>query len=121
MVELAQRKAAGISGVRFLQGNAFDPPLSQASYDVVLCRHVLWAMPNPAVALERWLRLLTPDGRLVLVEGHWSNGSGLSAEQTVGLVETTGRAAFLVRLTDPAYWGRSISDDRYLVTSPAAH
>ena len=48
-------------------------------------------------------------------------GSGLSAEQTVGLVETTGRAASLVRLTDPAYWGRSISDDRYLVTSPAVH
>lgn len=121
MVELAQRKADGIAGARFLQANAFDPPLAQASYDVVLCRHVLWAMPNPAVALTRWLRLLTPDGRLILVEGRWSDGSGLSAEQTVGLVESTGRAASLVRLTDPAYWGRSISDDRYLVTSPAVH
>jgi hypothetical protein len=26
----------------------------------------------------------------------------------------------LNRLTDPAYWGRNISDDRFLVASPAA-
>lgn len=120
MVALAERKADGIAGVRFVQADAFDPPLSEASYDVVLCRHVLWAMPDPAVALTRWLRLLTPAGRLVLVEGHWSNGAGLLAEQTVRLVEEGGRAASLTRLTDPAYWGRSISDDRYIVTCPPA-
>ena len=120
MIELARRKADGITGVRFTQADAFDPSLPEAAYDVVLCRHVLWAMPDPAVALERWLRLLTPTGRLLLVEGHWSNGAGLSAEQTVRLVEEAGRAASLTRLTDPAYWGRSISDDRYLVVSPAA-
>ena len=119
MVELARRKADGLAGVRFFEADAFDPPLSEASYDVVLCRHVLWAMPDPGVALRRWLRLMTPTGRLVLIEGQWSNGAGLSAEQTVELVEEAGRSASLTRLTDPAYWGRSISDDRYLVTSPA--
>jgi hypothetical protein len=56
-------------------------------------------------------------GRLLLAEGLWSNGAGLSAEQTIRLVEDAGRAASLTRLTDPAYWGRSISDDRYLATS----
>jgi SAM-dependent methyltransferase len=117
MVELAERKA--VAGVSFVQGDAFDPPLPEASYDVVLCRHVLWAMPEPAVALTRWLRLLVPAGRLVLVEGRWSNGAGLSAEQTVRLVEDAGRTASLTRLTDPAYWGRTISDDRYVVTSTA--
>lgn len=119
MIELAERKARGTGGVRLLQGDAFDPPLPEASYDVVLCRHVLWAMPDPAVALARWLRLLTPTGRLVLVEGRWSNGAGLSAEQTVRLVEEAGRDASLTRLDDSAYWGRSIDDERYLVTSPA--
>jgi SAM-dependent methyltransferase len=121
MVELAERKADGIAGVRFVEADAFDPPLPEGCYDVVLCRHVLWAMPDPAVALTLWLRLLAPDGQLVLVEGRWSNGAGLSAEQTVKLVEGTGRAASLTRLTDPAYWGGRISDDRYLVTSPATH
>ena len=120
MVELAERKAEGRAGLRFVQADAFDPPLPELSYDVVLCRHVLWAMPDPAVALARWKRLLTPTGRLVLVEGHWSNGVGLSAEQTVQLVEDAGRAASLTRLNDPSYWGRTITDDRYVVTSSAA-
>ena len=119
MIELAEHKANGIDGVRFTQGDAFDPTLPEAAYDVVLCRHVLWAMPDPADALTRWLRLLAPAGRLLLVEGHWSNGAGLSAEQTVRLVEDAGRSASLTRLTEPAFWGRSINDDRYLVASLA--
>ena len=119
MVELAVQKAEGRAGVRFVEGDAFDPPLSEEWYDVVLCRHVLWAMPDPAIALSRWIRLLSPTGRLVLVEGNWSNGAGLSAEQTVALVEATGREAALTRLTEASYWGREITDDRYLVTSPA--
>jgi SAM-dependent methyltransferase len=120
MIQLAERKAHGVAGVRFLEADAFDPPLPEASYDAVLCRHVLWAMPDPAVALTRWLRLLSPRGRLLLVEGRWSNGVGLSAEETVRLVRDTGRSASLTRLTDPAYWGHSIDDDRYLVASPSA-
>ena len=117
MVELGRRKADGLPGVRFIVGDAFEAPLSEAHYDVVLCRHVLWAMPDPGRALARWLRLLRPDGRLVLVEGHWSNGAGIPAGETVRLVEEAGRPASLTRLTDPAYWGRRITDDRYVVTS----
>lgn len=118
MVEQARRKARGTGGARFLEADAFDPPLPERSYDVVLCRHVLWAMPDPGLALQRWAGLLTPTGRLVLVEGRWSNGAGLSAEQSVELVERSGRAAALTRLVDPGLWGRSIVDDRYLVLSP---
>ena len=120
MVGLARRKAGGIAGVRFLEADASDPPLPDATYDVVLCRHVLWAMPDPAAALRRWLRLLTPTGALVLVEGRWSTGAGLPAEETVRLVEGTGRTAATTRLTDAWYWGRAVDDDRYLVASPAA-
>jgi SAM-dependent methyltransferase len=105
MVEAAERKGDGVDGLRFVRGDAFEPALPEGSYDVMLCRHVLWAMPDPSVALSRWLRLLTPSGRLVLVEGRWSNGAGLPAEEVVRLVEETGRSASLTRLTDPAYWG----------------
>ncbi|MBC2960003.1 class I SAM-dependent methyltransferase [Nocardioides deserti] len=118
MIARAEQKANGpdgLDGLRFTEADVFDPPLAEATYDVVLCRHVLWAMPDPAVALGRWLRLLTPTGRLLLVEGRWSNGVGLSAEHTVRLVEEAGRTAALTRLVDPAFWGRRIDDDRYLV------
>jgi len=115
MVRRAHDKAGHVA--TFVEGDAAEPPLAVASYDVVLSRHVLWAMPSPAAALERWIALLAPAGRLLLVEGNWSTGAGLSAEQTVALVRGTGRGAELRRLPEPVYWGRAIDDDRYLVTS----
>jgi len=116
MVRRARDKAGHVAAT-FVEADAAEPPLAAASYDVVLCRHVLWAMPSPAAALERWIGLLAPGGRLLLVEGNWSNGAGLTAEQTVDLVRDAGRDAELRRLPEPVYWGRAINDDRYLVTS----
>ena len=121
MVTRARAKAATAPhlDVTFAVGDAATPDLAPASVDVVLSRHVLWAMPDPAAALRRWLDLLVPGGLLVLVEGRWSNGAGLAAEQTRVLVEGTGRTCDVRRLPDPALWGRAIDDERYLVVSPA--
>ncbi|MGZ5399705.1 MAG: class I SAM-dependent methyltransferase, partial [Nocardioides sp.] len=117
MVRRARDKAGHVA--TFVEGDAAQPALVAAAYDVVLCRHVLWAMPSPATALEHWIRLLVPGGRLLLVEGSWSTGAGLTAEQAVDLVRGTGRDAALRQLPEPVYWGRAIHDDRYLVTSRA--
>jgi SAM-dependent methyltransferase len=117
MVTRARAKAEGRRNVRFVVGDAAAPALDRAAYDVVLCRHVLWALPDPAAALRRWVDLLAPGGRLVLVEGRWFNGAGLSAAETVRLVEATGRPAELTLLPEPAYWGREITDERYVVRS----
>jgi ubiquinone/menaquinone biosynthesis C-methylase UbiE len=119
MIRRAETKAAGQPRAKFIQGDAQDPPLMPGSYDVVLCRHVLWAMPEPAVALSRWIELLKPPGILLLVEGRWSNSVGLTADQTVALVRATGRSAELTVMSDAVYWGRDTHDDRYLVVSPA--
>ncbi|NUS50460.1 MAG: class I SAM-dependent methyltransferase, partial [Nocardioidaceae bacterium] len=45
MLRRAELKAAGRSSVRLRLGDAAVPPLPEAAYDVVLSRHVLWAMP----------------------------------------------------------------------------
>ena len=63
--------------VDWILGDASAPSLDHASVDVVLCRHVLWALPDPAEVVARWVRLLRPAGRLVLVEGFWHTGAGL--------------------------------------------
>ena len=118
MVRLARQKAGDRGDVRFAVGDASRVPLTPGAYDVVLCRHVLWAMPDPADALRGWVGLLAPGGRLVLVEGSWSTGAGLTAQETVDLVEGAGRRAQLRRLPEAAYWGREVSDERYLVVSP---
>jgi SAM-dependent methyltransferase len=115
MVERARAKAGHVA--TFHEGDAAEPPLDQGAYDVVLSRHVLWALPDPAAALARWIGLLAPEGRLVLVEGSWSTGAGLTAEQTVALVRSTGRPADLRALPEAVYWGREITDERYLVVS----
>jgi SAM-dependent methyltransferase len=109
------RRAIAKVGPRCVVGDAAAPPLTAATYDVVLCRHVLWALPDPAAALRRWVALLVPGGRVVLVEGNWSTGAGLTAEQTVGLVENAGLSATLRPLPEPVYWGKPIDDERYIV------
>ena len=115
MIRRAHAKAG--HAATFHVADAAGPPLDMGSYDVVLSRHVLWAMPSPAEALARWVELLAPGGRLVLVEGSWSTGAGLTAETTLTLVRATGRAATLRRLPEPVWWGREIDDEWYLITS----
>jgi SAM-dependent methyltransferase len=117
MLTRAVVKGAGRAGLGFVRGDAAAPPLEAAAYDVVLCRHVLWALPDPGAVLDRWSTLLAPGGRLVLIEGSWSTGAGLTADQTMTLVRATGRDAVLTRLDDEAYWGRETGDERYVVVS----
>jgi hypothetical protein len=47
------------------------PPWPNHAFDVVLARHVVWALPDAALGLDRWIDLLKTGGRLVLVEGRW--------------------------------------------------
>jgi ubiquinone/menaquinone biosynthesis C-methylase UbiE len=116
MVERARAKAAGAGlEVGFEVGDAAAPPYDAASADVVLCRHVLWALPDPSAALARWMTLLRPGGRLVLVEGLWSTGAGLTADECRRLVGAHAADVQVVPLVDEVYWGGPIGDERYLV------
>jgi len=118
MLAVARGKAA-TAGVRveFAQGDASVPPYPAGSCDVVLVRHVLWALPDPDAALANWVRLLRPDGRLVLVEGHWFTGAGLTAAACETLVRRHRTSSVVRRLDDPALWGRAIEDERYVLVS----
>ena len=118
MVARARHKAeaAGVAA-RFAVGDAAAPPLPAGGFDVVLSRHVLWALPDPAAGLARWCDLLAPGGRLLLVEGYWFTEAGLRARDAEALVRAQGRAADVHLLTDPAFWGREIDDERYLLVS----
>lgn len=118
MVALARTKAAAAGlAVGFAVGDAARPPLAPGSLDVVVARHVLWAFDDPAAALARWVDLLTSGGRLLLVEGRWSTGAGISAEDCRRLVLGVREQADVRSLSDAALWGKEITDDRYLVSS----
>lgn len=55
----------------FQVGDAVAPPFAEASLDVIVCRHFLWTLRQPEVALANWLRLLRPNGRVVVIDGFW--------------------------------------------------
>lgn len=118
MIAAASSKAAapGVDAT-FLVRDAAEPGLAEGEYDVVLCRHVLWALSDAGEAITRWARLLAPDGRLLLVEGSWWSGAGLTAEQTRALVLQHRRQAEVIALDFPALWGGPIEDERYVVVS----
>jgi ubiquinone/menaquinone biosynthesis C-methylase UbiE len=117
MIALARAKTAGLP-VELTEGDAAEPPYEPASADVVLCRHVLWALEDRDEVMARWVRLLAPGGRLVLVEGYWSTGAGLPATDCRDLVLRHRRTATVRQLADDAaLWGRGVEDERYLLVS----
>lgn len=113
----AKAEAVGVSAT-FTEGDATRPRLEAGTFDVVLSRHVLWALPDPAAGLAGWVRLLRPDGRLLLVEGSWSTGAGLRADETERLLRAHRSEVHVRPLPEDVYWGREITDERYLVLSP---
>lgn len=119
MIKRAEAKRANAAELDlvFTVGDASAPDLAAGEFDVVLSRHVLWALPDATAGLRRWSALLKPNGRLVLVEGSWSTGAGLTAAQTTELLAGIGRTCTVRHLPEPVYWGRAIEDERYLVVS----
>ncbi|MFJ6313947.1 class I SAM-dependent methyltransferase [Pseudarthrobacter oxydans] len=120
MVARARTKLAdaGVSA-EFVVGDASVPPRARGSADVVLARHVLWALPKPDAALARWAGLLRGSGTMILVEGLWGTGAGIPADRCLELVRSHRKNATVTMLTDPALWGREIADERYVVVSTA--
>ncbi|WP_326822183.1 class I SAM-dependent methyltransferase [Streptosporangium sp. NBC_01756] len=135
MVEQARRKlsAAGFDAVMMV-GDAGDPPAEiGASFDVILSRHLLWTLPDPEAALSRWIGLLRPGGRLVLIEGRWATAEpgedqsyevesesmpwmgGVEAERLVQALQPLVKTLRVEPLLDPDLWGRPIHDERYAV------
>jgi len=118
MVALAREKIAAAGVVAdVVVGDASSPPWQAGSFDVVLTRHVLWAMPDPEAALTGWIGLLGPGGRLILIEGRWSSGVGLASAEVAEFVLRHRLEIEVTRLDDPALWGTPINDERYVITS----
>jgi len=81
MIAEARRKAAasGIS-VRFEEADAERLPFAAGSFDLVMTRHVLWTLPHPEAAIDEWIRVLRPGGRLAVVDSQFSPGVLASGE-----------------------------------------
>ncbi|MDX6276957.1 MAG: hypothetical protein QOJ72_1085 [Nocardioidaceae bacterium] len=66
MVEAAQQATRHLPQVTVEHLDAGEPDLSSQSADIVAASLVIFFLPEPADALQRWVRLLVPGGRIGL-------------------------------------------------------
>lgn len=91
MLERARAKAAARGrSIRFHLGDAENTLEADDSYDVIVTRHLVWTLVDPAACFAEWLRVLKPGGKLLVIDGDFVN-TGL-AERLVKRL-----AAFLER------------------------
>jgi SAM-dependent methyltransferase len=72
MIAEARRKASerGLA-VTFDEADAERLPFAPARFDLLVSRHLLWTLPRPEAAIDEWIRVLRPGGRLVVVDGQF--------------------------------------------------
>ena len=117
MIAQAGAKAAeGGYQIPFEVMDASNPQIAPQHFDVIVCRHLLWTLPELAQVLRRWVDLLRPGGRLVLIEGYWHTGAGLHSNE---ILEALPASLVSVSVHDlsgqPELWGGAITDERYTV------
>jgi ubiquinone/menaquinone biosynthesis C-methylase UbiE len=79
----ARHKAAAHGAtVRFEEADAEQLPSAPRRFDLVISRHLLWTLPHPEAAIDEWIRLLRPGGRLVVVDGQFDTG-GLARSPSI--------------------------------------
>ncbi len=119
MIAQAREKAqASGRSISFCRMDAAQPALKSASFDALVCRHLLWVFPDPGLILQRWSELLKPGGRMLLIEGYWSTEAGLRAEDVVSALPSSLAVLVVKNLSDnPEYWGKQVGDERYLLVA----
>jgi 2-polyprenyl-3-methyl-5-hydroxy-6-metoxy-1,4-benzoquinol methylase len=79
MLEVAGDKARQDNlSIEFRLENADALTDADGTYDLVVARHVIWTLPDPASGVADWLRVLRPGGRLALIEGKWAYNEALA-------------------------------------------
>jgi 2-polyprenyl-3-methyl-5-hydroxy-6-metoxy-1,4-benzoquinol methylase len=117
MISLAQTKAESHGHqIKFQVMDAAFPEFPQQQFDLIMCRHLLWALPEPKQVIQRWLEFLKPNGRLFMVEGYWGTGAGLQAKDLMAMLPPAFNNISIQNLSDnPNYWGGHVTDERYAI------
>lgn len=117
MISLAQTKAAAQRlPIAFYVMDAAFPKLSNQQFDVLICRHLLWALPEPKQVLLRWIKFLKGKGRLILIEGFWLAGGGLHAKEIIEMLPASIKDVSVHNLSNnPNFWGGNVTDERYAI------
>lgn len=75
---MLERARAKLPGVTFLQADAERTMLPSDSMDVIVTRHLVWTLVDPAACFAEWLRVLRPGGQLLVVDGDFVTRSWIA-------------------------------------------
>lgn len=76
MLERAKNRARESAlSIRFELGDAECLPFEDESFDAVVCRWVLWTLPNQLKALKEWRRVTKRGGQILVADGKWRDRS----------------------------------------------
>jgi len=79
MLEVAREKAQKLGlKIRFMRGDAENLPFGDQTFDGVVCRHLLWTLPNPEKAISEWVRVTVEGGKIVIIDGAWNKRGPLA-------------------------------------------
>ncbi len=105
MIARAQKKAAERQAViHYEEADAELLPFAVASFDIAISRHLLWTLPHPEQAIDEWIRVLRPGGRLIVVDSKADVSS--SPEPLDNARRSPEYAAIGDRLRFPGGWPR---------------
>ncbi|MBC7872041.1 MAG: class I SAM-dependent methyltransferase [Chitinophagaceae bacterium] len=117
MIAQAEAKALNSpSLITFKLMDAAFPQFPSQHFDAIVCRHLLWILPQIGQVLQRWVHLLKPDGRLLLIEGYWNTKVGLHAQEIIDVLPALLNNISTHNLSDQAdLWGGKVDDERYVI------
>lgn len=76
--QMLERARTKLPFIPFVQADAERTMLSDASFDVIVTRHLVWTLVDPRAAFAEWFRLLAPNGRLLIVDGDFVHRNWLA-------------------------------------------
>lgn len=77
MLRKARENTAG-TGVTVELRRAEGTGFADDAFDAVISRQVLWTLPDPALAVQEWIRVTRPGGRVIAIDGLWHDPAPLA-------------------------------------------
>ena len=86
MLIQAKRKLGEEFYIDFVQGDCEKVPLRDRAVDLVVSRHVLWALERPHATFISWLKVLRTGGLIISFDGRWYPRSAISKMKRIVLM-----------------------------------
>ncbi len=75
MLKQAKEKLRNFTYVEFIEADAERLPIRSRSIDLIVSRHIVWTLQDPATAVGEWIRVLKNNGINISFDGTWHSNN----------------------------------------------